>query len=263
MKFTIGADPEFFLKTSQGKLIPSIGRIGGSKVHPKPIMGGGGFAVQEDNVAVEFNIPPANTRTEFIQNISQTLDYLVEEVKQKGLEISITASAEFPSDALDHPKAKEFGCDPDFNAWSFKENPPPKCDNPNLRSAGGNIHIGTKLDIIQVIRAADLFVGVPSIQYDDDVQRRKLYGKAGAFRPTSYGVEYRTLSNFWLREKKYVGWVYDQIEAALLFVEKKQVKNPKAFLSEDRDDIENCINNGDLMLMLKLAEKYDIPLLSL
>ena len=58
MAIFFGCDPEFFLKDKTGKFISAIGLVGGSKEEPKAI--GNGCFVQEDNVAVEFNIPPVN-----------------------------------------------------------------------------------------------------------------------------------------------------------------------------------------------------------
>jgi hypothetical protein len=37
-----------------------------------------------------------------------------------------------------------------------------------------------------------------------------MYGRAGAFRPKPYGVEYRVLSNVWLRESSMVKWIWNQ-----------------------------------------------------
>ena len=61
-RFTIGADPELLLLTATGLPKSAIGLIGGTKQNPKPF---GIGHVQEDNVMVEFNIPPANNRHEF------------------------------------------------------------------------------------------------------------------------------------------------------------------------------------------------------
>ena len=47
-----------------------------------------------------------------------------------------------------------------------------------------NRNIDTSMLMLQYI---DAYVGIPSIIYDTDAERRKLYGKAGCFRLTKYG----------------------------------------------------------------------------
>ncbi|MOA35237.1 hypothetical protein D3C78_1566850 [compost metagenome] len=54
----------------------------------------------------------------------------------------------------------------------------------------------------------DYYLGLGSLLYDPDVKRRTMYGAAGAFRPKPYGVEYRVLSNAWLKSEELMGWVY-------------------------------------------------------
>ena len=55
MSFTIGADPEVFLERNNIP-VSSIGKIGGTKYEPIHIQDG--IFLQEDNVTVEYNIPP-------------------------------------------------------------------------------------------------------------------------------------------------------------------------------------------------------------
>ena len=38
-----------------------------------------------------------------------------------------------------------------------------------------------------MVKLLDIFLGIPSVIIDPDKKRRKLYGKAGAFRLTKYG----------------------------------------------------------------------------
>jgi len=197
----IGADPELFL-TKGNKFISSIGRIGGSKTEPRRLLGG--FCLQEDNVSVEYNIPPVKTAEAFVFANMTMLDEINNIAASQGLTTSITSSARFDDDELEHPMARVFGCDPDFNAWELEPNPSPQCDDANLRSAGGHIHIGfegkTK-DKINLVRVLDLFLGVPLAFLDPESKRRELYGKAGACRFKPYGVEYRTPSNVWLKDE--------------------------------------------------------------
>ena len=118
------------------------------------------------------------------------------------------------------PTAHIFGCEPDFNAWTGEENKKPKPPLKNMRSAGGHIHVETKLDKRYVAQAMDLYLTIPSLFMDKGEDRRKLYGKAGACRYKPYGVEHRVLSNFWIFKEKYIRWVWRNTERALEFVDK-------------------------------------------
>lgn len=247
MNWSIGADPEFFLK-KDNKHVTSIGLIGGDKFVPRPL-DDKGHAVLEDNVAVEFNIPPAHDHKAFCNSIQHVMQELKKELPD--YEFSQESAVLFDKEDLWHPQAQEFGCEPDYNAWTNKVNPRPKATDASLRSAGGHVHVGTELDKIQVIRAMDLFLGVPSIKLDNGTLRRQLYGKAGAFRPKQYGVEYRTLSNFWIFSEKTIEWVYNQTEKALNFV--------KAGNTINRDQgklIRQCINNSDTNAYEVLVRTY-------
>src|SRR3546814_5830384 len=85
--------------------------------------------------------------------------------------------------------------------------------NPLMRCAGGHLHVGwtegESLGSIQhvmncsdLVKQLDWYVGLWSLGKDKDKVRRSLYGKAGACRIKPYGVEYRVLSNFWIKNKK-------------------------------------------------------------
>src|SRR3546814_13097781 len=61
---------------------------------------------------------------------------------------------------------------------------------------------------IKLTKQLDAFLALPSLFSDDQVKRRSMYGAAGAFRTNPYGVEYRVLSNAWLKDSKLMSWVY-------------------------------------------------------
>lgn len=257
ISFTLGADPEVFL--GKGKSVRSaIDRVGGSKAMPMPLPIGDGFAVQEDGVAVEFNIPPAKDRDTFIKNIHAGYSFL-EEVIGKTWKFNFIkdSAVSFPACELEDPRAWEFGCEPDYNAWTNKVNPKPRAMDRNLRSCGGHVHVGynfpnneAKLKFIQFM---DLYAGVPSQAMDSGVERRKLYGKMGAFRPTSFGVEYRVLSNFWIFSAPHTGWVYDQTSRAL-----DAMQNNTINIREEEDLIRQAINENDSEVASFLVNKYNL-----
>ena len=240
MKFLIGADPEFFIKKKYGGYASAVGLIGGSKWEPKKI-DEDGHAILEDNVAVEFNIKPASSFDEFRSSIHKVLDHIRGILP--GYEFSKESAVSFPQEELMTPEAQMFGCEPDFDAWRECVNEKPCADDKNLRSAGGHIHIGSDLAInnpVAVIRAMDLFLGVPSTQLDAGTLRRELYGKAGCFRAKSYGAEYRTLSNFWIFDDSLIQWAFDGTQRALEFVEKGNTIDVA-----DGYRIQRCINTNN------------------
>lgn len=253
-KFTIGADPEMFFRNNE-ELISVINKIGGSKQVPMDI--GNGCAIQEDNVAAEFCIPPASDVTSFKASIMFAMSDLQARAEKLGLTLAeLTASGEFSKEQLKSRKAREFGCDPDYNAWTLDVNPRPRANNPFLRSAGGHVHIGTDKDAIEVVRCADLMLGVPSVLLDPDTERRKLYGKAGCFRQKPYGVEYRTLSNFWIWKEKTIEWVYHQVESLIDLCDDFN----RNATDEERKSIVDCINNNDRATAERLVKTWEIAL---
>lgn len=219
---SLGADPECFIHADDIGFISSEGLIEGDKDLPTSL--GNGFFIQKDNVMVEFNIPPCHTLDEFISNIelgkSLSLDCLPE-----GLNLLFTPDAEFSEEDLFTPHARVFGCDPDFDAYQNGAMVEPiKLKNTTKRFAGGHVHIGIEdsedVEVatkINFIKSLDLFLGIPSLLNDNSNERRAFYGKLGKFRYKPYGVEYRTLSNYWLRNAVEVTKVYNNTQQAAEF----------------------------------------------
>lgn len=251
--FKIGADPElFFIKNN--KPFSVEGLIGGTKEFPKHI-GNNGCALQEDNVMAEFNIPPCNNKEEFNNNIKFMLDSLDSIAKSNGAELSITPSAVFDKKSLSTLQAKEFGCSPDLNAYSFTENPRVEI-NEDIRVAGGHIHIGynnpdPEINLV-LVRVLDIFLGLPSVLLDKDDTRKEYYGNAGSYRNKPYGVEYRTLSNFWIATKELREWVFNQVKLAISFINNNEFSE----LTDNQwSSIELAINDSDESLALALEQE--------
>lgn len=261
MSFLIGCDPEVFVGDANG-VRSIIGLIGGTKNNPLPMPMGEGFAVQEDNVALEFNIPPSPTKELFVANMSSAMDFLSSIMQDMhGLHFVKDSALSFPVEQLQDPRALSFGCDPDYNAWTGNINPRPRSADKTLRSCGGHVHIGTVTTKYawcnpqEIIKAMDLFTGVPSVYMDKGLLRKQLYGKAGAYRPKDYGVEYRSLSNYWIFSKELQEWVYENTERAL-----DAVLNEVSF-DEDASLIQLAINKSNTKAADYLREKYSLNVL--
>lgn len=205
--FTIGADPEFFV-AKKGVPVSAFGLVKGTKKAPLKVDYG---AVQVDGMALEINIDPAKGEEGFIRNLDKVLSTVMGMVPE--YEMYDKPVAHFGKDyiAAQPEEAKELGCDPDYNAYTKAPNPRPAAETP-FRTAAGHVHIGWTKDVdpfdkghfeacCMLAKSLDLTLGLSSLVWDDDAERRKLYGKAGCFRPKSYGMEYRTLSNAWLNPK--------------------------------------------------------------
>ena len=256
---TIGADPELFIfDTAKKSVVSSIGMIPGEKGNPwvdpawKP-----GFGLEIDNVLAEFNIPPCTTKQEFVESISFMKDYIRQFVKQINPNYDIRCKASFlvPEDQLQDPIAKLFGCSVDYNVYTEAANPKPKGEDTNLRSAGFHLHCGYPNPSVEqsllMIKYFDAYIGIPSVLHDPDTARRALYGKAGCFRLTSYGFEYRSLSSFFLGTKTKLRFVWDCIERAIsAYIQVKPL--PPA------EEVIDAINNNNNVLALDLINRFNL-----
>lgn len=248
----LGSDPELFLENSEGKVISAIGKIGGTKDHPRPLKDlGRGYYVQEDNVLLEYNTPIAKSPLTFCSYQRTILDYLVNMVGQLGLHLSSKASHSMDEDQLNDPRAFVFGCEPDFNAWTVEWNKKPEAQDPALRSAGGHIHIAYENPnpamSIKIARALDYFVGAPLAKRDPDTRRRELYGRPGAIRFKKYGLEYRTPSNFWIQHPELVKGIWPAcriaVDVSYLYDDYEEVfKTAKEFLEGNATDYDRKLD---------------------
>lgn len=244
---SLGCDPELFLMNSQGKILSAIGKLGGTKSHPIQVEGmAKGYSYQEDNVLVEYNIPPADCLRSFVKANTTMMDFLNKKVSSElNCHLKAQTSHIMDGDQLEDPRAHIFGCEPDFNVWTLQPNPRPLAKNRALRSAGGHIHIGmpnmSRVDKVMIGRLLDLHLGLWSVTKDTDKRRRELYGKAGSIRFKPYGLEYRTLSNFWLRDEKYMERVYVATEKVLSLYKNRLYDT----INQYGQEIQDCINNSD------------------
>jgi hypothetical protein len=261
---TVGTDPELFIMDrSTGKVISAIGLIPGEKGEPyKPKDLPDGFGVQTDNILAEFNIPPVKSREEFIANINVMKNFIRQFVQKinENYDILCQASARVDEDQLQSDQAKLFGCDPDYNAYTESQNPKPKGDITNLRSTGMHVHLGFAENVsipckLNIIRMLDFTLGIPSIIIDRDKDRRTLYGKAGCFRLTSYGVEYRTVSGAMLKTDARIGLVYDlAVHAVRTFSEEKYQK--LFYEASEAFNIEKVINTANIGDAKSIVKRY-------
>jgi hypothetical protein len=213
----LGADPEFFVMDENNSFINGAKVINATK--NKPLKLSGETSVFYDNVLLELNIEPANNIEEFVLRCSSGLHQVRNKLVEKR--ISLHAYAELEESQLKDKNAKEYGCVTDMNAYTLTENDLPidLIKNTNYRTAGGHIHIGGSQGdavINPVLKPLfvfmlDLFVGIPGVLIDNSAEsfrRRTYFGRAGSFRDKDYGLEYRVLSPFWLRNESTMGLFY-------------------------------------------------------
>jgi len=260
-KPTIGADIEVFLKNKRtNKVVSAEGIIKGSKHDPFKFMDGNPyFATSLDNVMAEFCIEPATTKKKFRAGIEVALNYITDSIP-KELSIYAFPSAKIDGKYLQTANAQLFGCDPDYNAWlDGVMNAAPAANGSVIRSCGGHIHVGyNKPDeeiSMKLIKAMDIFIGLPSVLQEPDNDRKKLYGKAGAFRFKNYGVEYRTVSNYYVNSAELSHWAFDNTLAAINFV------NDQNQISKDEaNGIQMAINTADKKLAKTMCKYFGVQL---
>lgn len=263
---SIGSDPEIFVRNAAGQIGSVAGLLGCDKWSQRDL--GNGIFLQEDNVLIEYATVPSDSFEHFNSIVKLGIGCCEEELKKHDMMLAENISSHvFSLDELNsfHKSVFEFGCTPDYNALTGRVNPKPKAANAGLRTAGGHVHLGYAgllpeemgLEQSQAVVGVmcDYFLGLPSLLMDTDDRRRELYGKAGSIRKKDYGIEYRSLSNFWIFEEAKRRMVWDQAHAVLATLDGSYERIAALI---DPNEIHRIINDNDKRAAEKALAKLQI-----
>lgn len=253
----LGADPELFL-TKLGHVVGSEKVIKENKL------------VVEDGVQVELHPEPTYCRDLLLGNLASCIASLHGMTNGTLAKPSLSVTVDVSKRQYDSlsDKNKQFGCTPSYNVHS--EDHPAMGVDPSKylkRSAGGHMHFGVQglpkkeQDIIRtpelIVPLFDILVANTCVLLDRDegnVERRAHYGLAGEYRTPAYGLEYRTLSNFWLIAPPVASFVFGLARRAIGIANTDQADELKSLVN--MDDIRRAINTNDFDLALANYLKY-------
>lgn len=258
---TIGSDPELMLwDRHQGRIVSSIPVIKQDKHNPVDL--GDGAKMYADNVLVEASFPPSKSKEDFLETLRNTFCKMEAHLGERFALLPKTAHVYDDRELVD-VRARESGCNDNFDVYLCKKGPPPPFSS-GLRTGSFHIHIGHEelLDPFRkdmMVKILDIHVGCASIVFDGDEtspKRRSLYGKAGEFRPTPYGVEYRVLGNFALRNPRMTDLVVDLVDLSM----QKMLdgKAEKLLANINPSEVQNAINGNMKGLARAILNKAGI-----
>lgn len=237
----MGCDPELFIR-KDGKLVES------SKLIKEDIEVESRGKVVKDGIQIELNPLNNHCRETLRNNIAYCLKTLKDVAGEKGFELDWSPVVELTEEEMDEVSAegKRFGCKPSYNVYLPKGNRESEITvDPKeyrFRSAGGHLHLGIKgywnkedekkvleKNFDETIKLLDYIVGNTCVMFEADEplikERRRVYGKAGEYRTPKYGIEYRTLSNFWMKDYKLMSMVFGLARIALSIAARDDAKN--------------------------------------
>lgn len=262
----MGMDPEAFITTEKGRI------IGAEKLlkDKKPISAAGVHQFYEQNkiipdgIQIEFNPMPRTCRAQVCYQLVASFRELKKQLDANNMKASFTgvisvAKAELESLDAD---SRRLGCAPSLNVFDAAATVKVR-DGYRTRSAGGHLHFGLMgarpdqaadyphFQPAVLVPLLDAILGNTCVMIDTDPKqriRRRVYGRAGEYRLPPHGLEYRTLSNFWLRSiylSSFVMGLGRQVISALYYAPKAMT----AMLgSIDMSKVRKAINtnNADL-----------------
>lgn len=243
--------------------------------------------VERDGYAVELQ-PMYDTDIRVLADNTKTLLVALHaKMQEQGLEFSTEhiVKVDIPKlIAENDDDSMVFGCKPDLSAYTLNVNTKPDARQIDARTAGGHIHIGipevkmrsvlfqgfdfykpadktSEKLITNTLHWMDILIGLRSVIIDKPSNRREVYGKAGDFRYTAFGCEYRSLSNFFLMSRDLFLWTFRQAEKAV----KLRTMSPGVYFNTDFfNDVQNAINTCNRDMAMKLCfvmsqEMNDLP----
>lgn len=230
----LGCDPEVFIRDSKGAIVDSekviTGRFGlannGTPYTTKP--SSYCAVIVRDGVQAEFHPGFGSCTTTVNQNISAIILQFSKYLAKLGYHFDFTQTIDLSEDEFKalSPESRVLGCMPSLNIYEPFQTLGVDGGKYRKRSAGGHIHVGfcnnkkhpvweRRADLIPLL---DILVGNTMVLIDRDpraAERREVYGRAGEYRLPDHGLEYRTLSNFWLRSFPLMNFAFQMVRSAV------------------------------------------------
>lgn len=276
----LGCDPEFFFRMGgkiieAEKILPEEG-LSYTKLHESSEFGlssvvssPNGGKVTIDGVQAEINPRAHKSVAGLASEMGSCIKHLSQNAEIGGYALDFSQIVHLDDSDLSKlsEKSVKFGCSASKNINIVGDSiitvDPKKY---NYRSAGGHVHIGSleQFDAVyealrqpeRVVRLLDILLGNTCVMIDrseGNIERRKVYGKAGEFRTPPHGLEYRTLSNFWMRNYQLMSFVFEMSRLCVNLVADNLDK--RFVMLSDMDDIQKAINNNDAKLAKKNFDK--------
>lgn len=286
---TLGCDPEFFFANQDGSTVGSEKVLpkGGLKVvNQYNVEKSSNIVI--DGVQAELNPLPSSCRESLAYQIYMCFSEIKKTLGNKVL-VKIDSVVDITQGELDSLSegSRVFGCAPSLNVDNQGKDKTSKITvDPKKylkRSAGGHLHLGNHYNgylgytiegrpwndpacvarrqekVLKgmpevLVPMLDLVVGNMCVLLDRDpanVERRKNYGRCGEYRIKEYGIEYRTLSNFWLRSYQLMSLVFGMARFTCHLVEQSTKENDyvKAFMDAvPREKVIKAIQENDFDL---------------
>lgn len=236
---SLGSDPEFFI-TSEGKVVGSerlLGEKGQQLSYGKLV---------RDGVQVELQTVAETCRGRLGNKMKSMMMDIEGLLNAAKLGISLETVVDIEDDVWETlpETSKALGCSPSLNVYDNAATIGVDPATYRARSAGGHIHMGgTRVHAItaanmqvDLVMACDILMGNLSVLLDRSPrasERRQVYGRAGEYRNQPHGVEYRTLSNFWLRSNPLMSLMMGQARLAAILVAGMEQWDPNMIRQEN------------------------------
>ncbi len=269
-KLTLGSDPEIHLTDKKANVVSSIRVLKQNKSNP--IQLGGDKRMYADNVLTEFAFPPSDSVDGVLATIRRTLKLgqarIGDDYKMLAAAARIYGEDELgPKPAVmvgELPPEWEIGCNPSFCAYTGGEKiPKPFADG--MRTGSFHIHVGSDLlnDLPSkrlAVKMMDIYVGCAAVLFEKDetaAVRRDLYGRAGDYRNTPYGVEYRSLGNWSLNSPETTALILDLVVFAMSHIKFRTADDILKNINEWT--VQEAINKNSFQLARNVLNRAQVP----
>lgn len=220
MNVTIGCDPELFIFDNvKQRIVPAIGKIGGSKTSPMSLRAGG--MVQLDGTVLEFGTAPATSSGGFIRQLQANITEIRTKLDNRfhgRYELRCGALAGYDAEDIEENHiGLDVGCSPQYKFTSHNSLQAVGGVSKLSREAipvGGHIHVGFGCNlpvtderlVVSAARFTELLHEfLPQFVSDHrSMERQNILGIEydAVVRIKPYGLEYRNMPSYWLADRE-------------------------------------------------------------